>query len=135
MSRKLLLTPAMAATLASLSACSSGDEWSEGAVADRDTRVCVNQAGQRVLDDECDERSSRYVRGSGSGWFYLGRGSRLPFYGDSVRDSRVGAVGSSVPEPGRSYASAPASTNMTRSAAVSRGGFGSSGRSFGGGRS
>lgn len=135
MKKQLFLTPAMAATLASISACSAQDEWSEGVVADQDTRVCVDQNGQRIDDDYCDNRSRNYVRGSGAGWYYIGRASRLPYLGDSVKDPRLGITGSSVADPAKSYARAPSTVNMTRSTAVSRGGFGSSSRSFGGGRS
>jgi len=52
-----------------------------------------------------------------------------------VNDPKLGIQGSKTPATGKSYASAPAHTNLTRSAAMSRGGFGSSSRSFGGGRS
>ncbi|MBA4162278.1 MAG: hypothetical protein C0515_09435 [Novosphingobium sp.] len=131
MKKQLALTTAMAATLTSLSACSSGNDW-EGSYADNDTRVCVDEAGRRVDDSQC--RS--YIRGGGYyGWYYVNRGSRLPYYGDSVRDTKLGIKGSPAPVAGRSYADAPSHTNLTRSAAMSRGGFGSSSRSFGGGRS
>ena len=106
----------------------------EGVVADRDTRVCVNQNGDRIDDDDC-EGGRRYVSGSGVGWYYLGRGSRVPYMGDSTRNARYGFMGSNMPRAGAVYGSAPASANMSRSTAVSRGGFGSSGRSYGGGRS
>lgn len=131
MKKQLALTTAMAATLTSLSACSSGNEW-EGSYADNDTRVCVDEAGRRVDDSQC--RS--HIRGGGyHGWYYINRGARLPYYGDSVKDPKMGIRGSATPIAGRSYVDAPAHTNLTRSAAMSRGGFGSSGRSFGGGRS
>jgi hypothetical protein len=133
MKKQLFLTTAMAATL---SGCStSDDDWGSDVVADRDTRVCVDQNGYRVDDDDCERTT--YVRTGGAGflWYYVGRGSRLPYYGDSVRDPRLGLKGSYFPNKGVSYAKAPAAANMARSAAVSRGGFGSSGRSFGGGRS
>lgn len=130
MKKQLFLTPAMAATLASISACSSGDDWSEGVVADRETRVCVDQNGQRIDDDRCERGSRSYVRGSSIGWYYLGRSSRVPYIGDSI--TAPGVKGSYQADPAKSYARAPAASNITRAAAVSRGGFGSSGRSFGG---
>ncbi|PKB25091.1 hypothetical protein B0I00_0272 [Novosphingobium kunmingense] len=134
MSRRLLLTPAMAATLASLSGCSSGgDDWDDGVVADRNTRICVNEAGERIEDFQCDTTSGRYIGGTSSRWYYLNRRSRVPYYGDAI--SRSGVSGSPVAAPGESYAAAPERANVTRSAAVKRGGFGSLGRSFGGGRS
>jgi hypothetical protein len=131
MNKQLALTTAMAATLTSLSACSSGNDW-DGSYADNDTRVCVDESGKRVDDSQCNNR----IHGGGyHGWFYVNRGSRMPYYGDSVNDSKLGIQGSKTPVTGKSYASAPAHTNLTRSAAMSRGGFGSSSRSFGGGRS
>lgn len=131
MNKQLALTTAMAATLTSLSACSSGDHW-EGSYADNDTRVCVDENGNRVDDSQCHN----HIRGGGyHGWYYVNRGSRMPYYGDSVNDPKLGIKGSKTPVAGKSYASAPAHTNLTRSAAMSRGGFGSSSRSFGGGRS
>lgn len=134
--KQLGLTTAMAATLTALGACSTAtdDDWDSGPIAQSDTRVCVNQNGERIDEDEC-EGGRRYYHGSGVGWYYMGRGSRLPYIGDSVRNSRYGFVGSSMPMPGVNYASAPSAANMTRSSARARGGFGSSGRGFGGGRS
>lgn len=131
MKKQLALTTAMAATLTSLSACSGGGDW-EGSYADNDTRVCVDEAGRRVDDGQCNN----HIRGGGyHGWYYVNRGSRLPYYGDSVNDPKLGIKGSQTPVAGKSYFNAPAHTNLTRSAAMARGGFGSSGRSFGGGRS
>jgi hypothetical protein len=134
--KQLGLTTAMAATLTALGACSpaTDDDWDSGPIAQSDTRVCVNQNGERIDEDQC-EGGRRHSYGSGVGWYYMGRGSRVPYIGDSVRDSRHGFVGSSTPKAGVKYGSAPSSANMSRSAASSRGGFGSSGRSFGGGRS
>lgn len=130
--KHLALTTAMAATLTSLSACSSGTDWDDS-YADKDTAVCVDEAGRRVDDGQC--RSPR-IGGAGLlAWYYINRGSRLPYYGDSVNDTKLGIKGSRVPAAGVSYASAPSQSNMTRSSARARGGFGSSGRSFGGGRS
>lgn len=136
MKKKVFLTSAMAATLTALSGCSSGeDDWGSDVVADQDTRVCVDQNGNRVADDDCD-RGASHTSGVGTGllWYYIGRGSRVPYYGDSVRDPQLGLKGSYFPTKGANYAKAPATANMARSASVSRGGFGSSGRSFGGGR-
>jgi hypothetical protein len=132
MKNKLVLTTAMAATLTTVSACSSDDDWDGNVIASRDTEVCVDQNGYRVDDYYC---SSGTRGGGGAYWYYLGRGARVPYYGDSVRDKRLAFAGSPSRTTGVSYARAPAESNMTRSAAVSRGGFGSSGRSFGGGRS
>ncbi len=136
--KQLVLTSAMAATLATLSACSSQeDDWDSDVVADRETAVCVDQNGNRIADDNCDRQSYRGGGGVGTAflWYYLGRGSRIPYYGDSVYDKNKGYRGSKTATAGANYSRAPASTSMTRSAAIARGGFGSSGRSYGGGRS
>jgi len=134
MKKHLFMTTAMAATLLALPACSSNDDWNEDVVADRDTAICVDQQGERVDDDLCDDDHNR---GGGASsaflWYYLGRSSAIPYYGDSIRHSRY--RGSFRPASGATYSRAPARTNITRSQAVSRGGLGSSSRSFGGGRS
>ena len=139
MKKQMFMTTAMAAALAGLPACSSNDDWNQDVIADRDTAVCVDQQGQRVDDDLCDD--DRY-RGPGVGsaflWYYIGRNSAVPYYGDSIYDrrySKYSRYGSFTPQPGISYGRAPTSTRMTRSQAVSRGGLGSSSRRFGGGRS
>lgn len=134
MKRKdLALTTAMAATLTALGGCSSGNDWDSDVYARDDTQVCVDQNGYRVDDGNCERPHIR--GGSHYGWFYLGRGSRVPYYGDSVRDPAGRIVGSATPNSGTQYTRAPSSTAMTRSAATARGGFGSSGHFFGGGRS
>ncbi len=134
MKKQLGMTTAMAAALVALPACSSNDGWNEDVVADRDTAVCVNRTGERVDDDQCDDD-----RGGGFSnaflWYYIGRNSAIPYYGDSIHHSRYQGRGSYQPQFGVSYGRAPASTHVTRSQAVSRGGLGSSSRSFGGGRS
>lgn len=136
MKKQLGMTTAMAAALVALPACSSNNGWNEDTIADRDTAICVNQAGERVDDDQCNNH-----RGGGSGvssaflWYYLGRSSAIPFYGDSIHHSRYRGGGSYQPRSGVSYGRAPVTTNVMRSQAVSRGGLGSSSRSFGGGRS
>lgn len=138
MKKHLTMTTAMAATMLALPGCSGGDDWNEDVYASGDTAICVDQEGKRVDDDRCGNDRVHYSGGGGSNaflWYYLGRSSAVPYYGDSIRDSRYAGYGSYQPRPGANYAPAPASTRMTRSAAVSRGGFGSSGRSFGGGRS
>ena len=145
MRKQLTMTTAMAAALLTLPACSSrSNEWEE-VTADQDTAVCVDREGKRVDDDHCDNRSlgayagsNGYHGGGGSNaflWYYLGRNSALPYYGDSIRDPRYAGRGSFQPVSGIRYAQAPLGTRMTRSQAISRGGLGSRGRSFGSGRS
>ena len=133
--KHLDMTAVMAAALIGLPvACSSNDSgWGEDETANWDTAVCVDREGRRVDDFRCDDDldggSNAFL------WYYIGRSSRIPYHGDSIRDRRFAGQGSFAPRPGVRYDRAPASTNMTRSQAVSRGGLGSSARRFGGGRS
>lgn len=131
----LVLTSAMAATLSALSGCTtqrSSDGWDDNYTATSDTEVCVDERGYRVSDWQCEDRSRSSFTG---GWYYLRRGSALPYYGDSVFDRRLHVNGSRQPIMGTYYSRAPEGANMTRSAAVSRGGFGSRSSFFGSGRS
>ena len=113
MKKQLVMTTAMAAALAGLPACSSNDGWNEDVIADRDTAICVDRQGERVDDDRCG--GDRY-RGPGLGsaflWYYIGRSAAVPYYGDSIHDrryQRYARYNSFAPQPGRSYAEAPAS--------------------------
>lgn len=138
MRKQLSMTTAMAAALVALPACSSDNGWNEEVIADRDTAVCVDQQGSRVDDDLCDDGRRGGVGPGAFMWYYLGRSAAVPYYGDSIYDRRFarhGRPGTFAPQPGVDYARAPASTKMTRSQAVSRGGLGSSSRRFGSGRS
>lgn len=132
MKKQLFLTSAMAATLSTLGGCSSND-WDGTVYAENDLGICVDQNGYRVDDDYCETHSRHYH--GGSHWYYVGRGSPVPYRGESIHDKRYGFKASPNPEPGKVYGRAPSSMGATRSAAISRGGFGSSSRSFGGGRS
>jgi hypothetical protein len=129
MNKDLTFTATMAATLMTLSFCSSPkNEW-EDVVSDTDTAVCVDQEGRRVRDDDCQSTGpNRAAR-----WYYMRRNSPVPLYGDSVHATRFGDAGSFEPRSGVQYYTAPPSTHLTRSEAVSRGGLGASGRRFGGG--
>ena len=114
----------VAASAATLAACDQQpDHW----VAQQDTQICVDKSGERVPDADCQN----YHPGGGAVgnaflWYYLGRSSAVPYYGERV------SGGSFTRTAGATYFHAPVSTAMTRSAAVARGGFGSSARSFGG---
>jgi len=137
MRRHLAMTSAMAAALLALPGCSKEEGW-EDVRAENDTAVCVDKEGKRVNDAQCMTQQAAHAVGHGGGgnaflWYYLGRNSRLPFYGDSVRDPRFSG-GSYEPRAG-TYSLAPSDANMTRSRAVSRGGMGSRGSYFGSGRS
>jgi hypothetical protein len=120
------LTTALAATL--LAAGCNRQPRDNGWTTAQDTAVCTDAQGRRVADANC--RRTGYAHGGGAfAWYFLGRNARLPYLGE-----RVGG-GSFARSPGARYAFAPASTAVTRSGAVSRGGFGSAARFFGGGRS
>jgi hypothetical protein len=106
-------------------ACGPTSDYDVQEFADRDTAVCVDKQGRRVDDSNC----RRGYGGNGAFYpYYVNRGGPIPYYGDSVREARYRGGGGFRQTPGRSYYRAPASTTVTRSAAVSRGGFGSSAR-------
>ena len=113
----------VAASAVTLAGCDQHqpDHW----IAQQDTAVCVDHSGSRVPDADCE---SYHGGGASSAflWYYLGRRSAVPYYGERV------SGGSFTRTAGATYFHAPVSTAMTRSAAVARGGFGSSARSFGG---
>ena len=122
----LKLTTAISAALMAAACSNNEGDWT----AQRDTAVCTDKAGNRVADSNCQQQrahsgSSGAVAGAFA-WYYLSRNSRVPYMGERAIGGSFAGV------PGRAYAHAPASTAVTRSAAISRGGFGSSARSFGG---
>ena len=125
MNRDLKITTAVAAALLAGACGQRETQWT----ADRDTAICTDGQGKRVADRNCQQR---HVGGHGGGsaflWYYLGRSQAIPYYGERA------AGGSYVGRPGVAYARAPAGASMTRAAAVSRGGFGSSARVFGSAR-
>lgn len=127
----LTLTAALASILM-LSACSQeNDDWT----AQKDTAVCVDKSGQRVPDSNCDGRESANSGSFGGGsnpflWYYLGRNSAIPAYGEAATGGSFTRTASAT------YFHAPVSTRVSASeAGISRGGFGSSASShgFGGG--
>ncbi|AXJ95508.1 MULTISPECIES: hypothetical protein [unclassified Sphingomonas] len=122
----LRITTAVAASLLA-SGCDRQPK-DNGWTTAQDTAVCTDKQGNRVADANC-RRASYAHGGGGFGWYYLGRNARLPFLGE-----RVGG-GSYARNPAARYAFAPPATAVTRSGAISRGGFGSAARFFGGGRS
>lgn len=124
----LSLTTALAsAFLAGCGQSQSEAEWGDGedVYASGDTAICVDAQGERIDDDYCEDDNPRY---GGGAFIYLGRGGYIPYYGERVRPGTY----STSPRAGAVYGRAPTAANMTRSAAVSRGGFGSSARSTGG---
>ena len=92
MKKQLSMTTAMAAALIALPGCSSRDDWNGNVVSDRDTAVCVDREGKRVDDERCARQHyAGYHGGGGSNaflWYYLGRQSAIPYYGESFRDAR-----------------------------------------------
>lgn len=126
MTKKLTITATLAAALTGLSGCSDGPRE---VLAEDNTRICVDEIGNRIDDDYCENDGYRRSGGVGAAFFYLRKGSPVPYYYDNVRDKKYAKYLSRSPLPG--YVRAPAASNMARSSAVSRGGLGSSSRSFG----
>lgn len=124
MEKKLTFTATLAAALTGLSACSDGPREM---LAEDNTRICVDEWGSRIDDDYCEDDG--YRRSGGAAFFYLRKGSPVPYYYDNVRDTKYAKYLSRSPLPG--FLKAPSASNMSRSSAVSRGGLGSSSRSFG----
>ncbi len=124
----LKFTTGVAAALLA-SACSNSQD--DGWTAQGDTAVCTDRAGNRVDDDQCrrqQAQSGGHVGASPFLWYFLARNAVIPPYGERV------AGGSYARAPGRSYGRAPATTQVTRAGAISRGGFGASAHVFGGAR-
>lgn len=127
MDKKLTFTATLAAALTGLTACSDGPRE---IVADDNTRICVDEFGSRIDDDYCEDGARRSGVGYGAAFLYLRRGSPVPYYYDNVRDKKYAKYISRTPLGGV-INRAPSTTNMARSSAISRGGLGSSSRSFG----
>lgn len=129
MNRDLKLTTALAAAL--LAGGCDRQPKDNGWTTAQNTAICTDAQGRRVADGNCRATQAHHG-GVGVGafaWYFLGRNARLPYLGERA------SGGSFESSPAARYAFAPASTAVTRSAAISRGGFGSAGRFFGGGRS
>lgn len=118
--KTLLFTAGMASALL-ISGCDAPPS-DTNAYADRDTAVCVDQQHRRVQDDFCQRAQQSHS--NAFLWYYLGRSSVIPYYGEPV------ARGSFTRTAGATYFHAPVATAVTRSVAISRGGFGSSGHGF-----
>lgn len=124
MKADLKFTTAIAAALLA-SGCGSRSE-PDGWTAQRDTAICTDRAGNRVADDQCRRQTA--TGGNAFLWYFLARNAVIPPYGEPARG------GAYARAPGRSYGFAPATTQVTRAGAISRGGFGASAHSFGGAR-
>lgn len=123
----LTITTALATAFLGGCAQDPGEaDWDDSgnAFARRDVAVCVNQQGERIDDDYCDDNHGYH---SGGHFIYVGRGGYIPYHGERARAGSY----ATAPRSGTQYYFAPGDTNMTRSAAISRGGFGSRARSSG----
>lgn len=129
MRKDLSITTMVAATLLA-SGC--GRSEADGWTAQNDTAICTDRNGTRVPDDRCAPQTAGAGHHGGLSsaflWYYLARSSVIPPYGEPARG------GSFTRAAGSSYARAPANTFVTRSGAISRGGFGASAHMFGSGR-
>jgi hypothetical protein len=108
---------------AGLAGCAS--DGSRGEDADYEA-VCVDDSTQERIDDEhCDDKATRYHGSGAAAWYFLARGAVLPRKGGRV-------TGGTFREPGAGYtvrrggAPAAGGTAAGDSDRVSRGGFGGS---------
>jgi hypothetical protein len=113
-SRNVALALTTVAAAASLSSCSTGDDYQA---------ICVDpQTEMRVDDDECDDVDDDYDGGSGFAWFYIStHGShRAPAVGHSY--SKLKSSGVYKVPSGKSYSKGGFSS---KGGSVKSGGFGS----------
>ena len=111
----LPLTTAISAAMLACSARNSADEWQAGS----NTRVCTDDWGNRVADDNCTNAVHPHFN-----WYYISRGGYVPQGGGTV------SGGSYVPSgSAESYGTAPLTVPP---GAVVRGGFGASAEAHGG---
>jgi hypothetical protein len=108
-----LTTAISAAILASTSCGNSSDgEWKTSA----NTRVCVDQSGKRMPEDQCVNQPSTTI--PPYRWYYISRDGYVPTYNGPV------SGGSYYPTVSPdSYSPAP---STARAGAITRGGFGGS---------
>ena len=115
----LPLTTAISAAILASTGCSSNKEWQTSS----NNRICVDQSGKRIPEDQCKNQPSTGI--SPYRWYYISRGGYIPSYyypasGGSYQPSESPA----------SYAPAPAEAPA---GAVTRGGFGGIGEGHAGG--
>jgi hypothetical protein len=115
----LPLTTAISAAMLASTGCGSDKEWQ----TDSDTRVCVDNSGQRIPEDQCRNRPATEI--SPYRWYYISRGGYVPTYYGPVSGGSFAPAG-----PSESYYAAPATAPA---GAVTRGGFGSFGEGSGDG--
>jgi hypothetical protein len=112
------ITAVMASTL---TGCASSADYAA---------VCVDaETQERVDDDDCDDDGDYVGTGGGFFWYYLGASSRIPALGERASGGTFNSSGLSgdVRRGGL-----PSSGGETVRSATKSGGFGGSGRSFGG---
>lgn len=127
MLKKVILAATVAGLALTASACNRAPAYgyyNDGYYAGGNTQVCTDRAGRRVPDNMCQQA---YYGGGFNPyiWYYVGSNYPVPYYGTIVHGGSW-----SRPSNFRSYVRAPAQANVTRSVAVSRGGLGSTSRSF-----
>jgi hypothetical protein len=106
-----LTTAISAAMLASVS-CGPDREWQ----INNNTKVCVDQNGNRIPEDKCGDQPSGTGTGAPYRWYYVSRGGYVPIYNYPV------SGGSYEPsEDPTAYVPAPA---VAPEGAIMRGGFG-----------
>jgi hypothetical protein len=115
----LPLTTAISAAILASAGCSSNREWQTG----DNTRVCVDQNGNRIPEDQC--RNQPATGYSPYRWYYISRGGYIPTY--------YGPVGGGSYFPASSPDSYHAAPSEAPAGAVTRGGFGGIGAGHAGG--
>lgn len=112
----LPLTTAISAAMLASAGCSSDREWQ----INNDTKLCADQAGNRVTEDKCNNQPVSGVSGfSPYRWYYISRGGYVPYYNYPVGGGSYAPSG-----PANSYLPAPVAAPE---GAVTRGGFGNIG--------
>ncbi|MFV4649086.1 hypothetical protein ACNJUT_21075 [Mycobacterium tuberculosis] len=123
------LTAVLAVSATVLAGCDRKDDWqASSTTTNAPTRVCVDSAGKRVPDDQCPPQGQAVHSGGGGVgnaflWYYIGSSMANRSYTVPPMGAPVSG-GGFIPTAGVAYHAAPG--------AVSRGGFGGIGRSFGG---
>ena len=105
----------------SLTGCASSADYAA---------VCVDpDTEERVADDQCDDDSDYNGSGTGFFWYYLAARSVVPGVGSTVTGGtyRGSTLNGSVQRGGL-----PTTGGSTVKSSTTTGGFGGSGRSFGG---
>jgi hypothetical protein len=114
----LPLTTAVSAAMLAATACGPDREWQ----ISNDTRVCVDQNGNRIYEDKCSNQTSPGIWPYR--WYYISRGGYVPVYNYPVSGGSYDPTA-----PPETYQSAPA---IAPEGAITRGGFGSFGGGHGG---